>query len=99
HGLDVQAGRMSRYRQDWNFGTPTGKGARDREQAARHRLHQEGLPGTASLTGAETCEDPGDPLNQALDVSQGDRRLRRPVHVIKTVSPGHSWRLDIRRVS
>jgi hypothetical protein len=31
----MQAGRMSRYRQDWNFGTPTGRGARDREQAAR----------------------------------------------------------------
>ena len=39
---------MSRYRQDWNFGTPTGRGTRDREQAARHRLHQEGLSGTAS---------------------------------------------------
>ena len=39
---------MSRYRQDCNFGTPTGRGARDREQAARHRLHQEGLSGTAS---------------------------------------------------
>jgi hypothetical protein len=31
------------------FGAPTGRGARDREQAARHRLHQEGLSGTASL--------------------------------------------------
>src|SRR5262249_1073937 len=39
---------MSRYRQDWNFGTPTGRGPRDGEQAARHRLHQEGLSGTAS---------------------------------------------------
>ena len=48
----------------------------------------------------ETCEDQGDPLNQALDVSQGDRRLRAPpVHVIKNVSLGHSRRLDIRRVS
>src|SRR4029077_14066432 len=55
HGLDVQAGRMSRYRQDWNFGAPTGRGARDREQAARHRLHQEGLP--ASLLGRLEMRD------------------------------------------
>jgi len=48
HGLDVQAGRMSRYRQNCEFRHPDRRGARDREQAARHRLHQEGLSGTAS---------------------------------------------------
>src|SRR5438128_8332824 len=46
---------MSRYRHDWNFGTPTARGARDREQAARRRLHQEGLPG--SLLGRQEMRD------------------------------------------
>ena len=56
------------YRQGWNFGTPTGKGARDREQAARHRLHQEGLPGTASL---------GESFGEAL-AAVGQIRMKKP---------------------